>query len=102
MFSLGAISVFSQALLSYHLLPPTLKREMKAGWGDADNKVVGILMTGFLLPFPLPPFWHSNNDPASFAIWHPLTFLTEKGGGGQNKGPPHPPSHSLDKIISTF
>lgn len=61
---------------------------MKAGWGDAVNKMVGILMTSFLLTFPLPPFWHSNNDPAGFAIWHPLAFLTEKGGG-QNKGQVH-------------
>lgn len=61
---------------------------MKAGWGDAVNKMVGILMTTFLLTFPLPPFWHSNNDPAGFAIWHPLAFLTEKGGG-QNKGQVH-------------
>lgn len=61
---------------------------MKAGRGDAVNKVVGILMTSFLLPFPLPSFWHSNNDPADFAVWHLPVFLPEKGGG-QNKGQVH-------------
>ena len=72
--------VLSQATLPHHPSPPSPEREMNTGWGDAVNKVVGILMTGFLLPFPLPPFWHSNNDPAGFAVWHPLTFLTKKGG----------------------
>lgn len=80
--------VLSQAALPHRPLHPSPEREMKAGWGDAVNKVVGILMTSFLLPFPLPPFWHSNNDPAGFAVWHPLALLTEKGGG-QNKGQVH-------------
>lgn len=84
--------VFSQAALPHRQLHPSPGREMKAGWGDAVNKVVGILMIGFLLPFPLPPFWHSNNDPAAFAVWHLLAFLTRKGAS-----PPHPPGRSLIK-----
>lgn len=67
--------LFSQAALPHRPSPPGPEREMKARWGDAVNKVVGILMTSFLLPFPLLPFWHSNNDPTGFAVWHPLAFL---------------------------
>lgn len=81
--------VFRQAALPHRPSPPGPERKMKACWGDAVNKVVGILMTGFLPPFPLLPFWHSNNDPVGFAVWHPLAFLA-KNGGGHNKGQVHP------------
>lgn len=88
--NLKLLSLLSWAKLCSLAIPlhPSTEREMKAGWGDAVNKVVGILMTGFLLPSPLPSFWHSINDPADFAVWHLLAFLPEKGGG-QNKGQVH-------------
>lgn len=54
------------------------------GEGNAVNKEVGILMTSLLMHFTLLQIWHSNNDLASFAVWHPMVFLS-KNGGGQNK-----------------